>query len=170
MQRRAVRVFDFLEVNMKRVMKMGLAGVFALTLVACATSNPDVVQRGDAQRMAQVQDGVLLSIRSVTVDGSQSGVGAAVGGVTGAVAGASRGGSSAESNVIGLLVGVAGAAAGNAIERMATREEANELLIQLKGGERRAIIQAKGGETLVPGDAVIIVTTGGKVRVTKAPK
>jgi outer membrane lipoprotein SlyB len=151
-------------------MNLGLAGAVALTLVACATSSPDVVQRGDAQRMAQVQDGVLLSIRPVTVDGSQSGVGAAVGGVTGAVAGASRGGSSAESNVIGLLVGVAGAAAGNAIERMATREEANELLIQLKGGERRAIIQAKGSETLVPGDAVIIVTTGGKVRVTKAPK
>jgi outer membrane lipoprotein SlyB len=155
---------------MKRVMNLGLAGVVALTLVACATTSPDVVQRGDAQRMAQVQDGVLLSIRPVTVDGSQSGVGAAVGGVTGAVAGASRGGSSAESNVIGLLVGVAGAAAGNAIERMATREEANELLIQLKGGERRAVIQAKGSETLMPGDAVIIVTTGGKVRVTKAPK
>ena len=120
--------------------------------------------------MAQVQDGVLLSIRTVTVDGSQSGIGAAVGGVTGAVAGASRGGSTAESNVIGLLVGVAGAAAGNTIERMATREEANELLIQLKGGERRAVVQAKGSETLVPGDAVIIVTTGGKVRVTKAPK
>jgi outer membrane lipoprotein SlyB len=112
----------------------------------------------------------LLSIRTVTVDGSQSGVGAAVGGVTGAVAGASRGGSNAESNVIGLLVGVAGAVAGNAVERMATREEANELLIQIKGGERRAIIQAKGSETLVPGDAVIIVTTGGKVRVTKAPQ
>lgn len=155
---------------MKRVMKFGLTGVVALTLVACATSSPDVVQRGDAQRLAQVQDGVLLSIRPVTVDGSQSGVGATVGGVTGAVAGASRGGSSAESNVIGLLVGVAGAAAGNAIERMTTREEANELLIQLKGGERRAIIQAKGSEALVPGDAVIIVTTGGKVRVTKAPK
>jgi outer membrane lipoprotein SlyB len=86
------------------------------------------------------------------------------------VAGATRGGSSAESNVIGLLVGAAGAVAGNAIERMSTREEANELLIQLKGGERRAIIQAKGSETLVPGDSVLIVTTGGKVRVTRAPR
>jgi outer membrane lipoprotein SlyB len=155
---------------MKRFMKMSLSTALVLALGACATSSPDVVQRGDAQRMAQVQDGVLLSIRTVTVDGSQSGIGAAVGGVTGAVAGASRGGSNAESNVIGLLVGVAGAVAGNAVERMATREEANELLIQIKGGERRAIIQAKGSETLVPGDAVIIVTTGGKVRVTKAPK
>lgn len=155
---------------MKRFVRMGLTSALVLVLGACATSSPDVVQRGDAQRMAQVQDGVLLSIRTVTVDGSQSGIGAAVGGVTGAVAGATRGGSNAESNVIGLLVGVAGAAAGNTIERMATREEANELLIQLKGGERRAIVQAKGSEILQPGDAVIIVTTGGKVRVTKAPK
>ena len=53
--------------------------------------------------------------------------------------------------MIGLLVGVAGAAAGNAIERMSTREEATELLIQLKGGERRAVVQAKGGEVLVAG-------------------
>jgi len=142
----------------------------AATLSACSTSSPDVVQRGDAQRMARVEDGVVLSVRSVTVDGSQSGIGAAVGGVTGAVAGASRGGNSAESNVIGLLVGTAGAVAGNAIERMATREDAIELLIQLKGGERRAVVQAKGSETPAAGDAVILVTTGGKVRVTKAPQ
>jgi outer membrane lipoprotein SlyB len=93
-----------------------------------------------------------------------------VGGITGAVAGATRGGSSAESSVIGLLVGVAGAAAGNAIERAATREDATELLIQLKGGERRAVVQAKGGEVFSPGDAVILITNNGKVRVVKAPK
>ncbi|OIN91354.1 MAG: hypothetical protein AUJ20_11020 [Comamonadaceae bacterium CG1_02_60_18] len=154
---------------MKRWTMMA-ALALAVTLSACSTSSPDVIQRGDAQRLSRVEDGVVLSVRPVTVDGSQSGIGAAVGGVTGAVAGASRGGSSAESNVIGLLVGVAGAAAGNAIERVATREDANELLIQLKGGERRAVVQSKGTEVLVPGDAVILVTTGGKVRVTKAPK
>ncbi len=155
---------------MKRFIQTGLVTVLVLALSACASSSPDVVQRGDAQRMSQVQDGVLLSIRTVTIDGSQSGIGATVGGVTGAVAGATRGSGGAESSVIGLLVGVAGAAAGNAIERMSTREDANELLIQLRGGERRAIVQAKGSETLVPGDQVIIVTTGGKVRVTKAPQ
>ncbi len=155
---------------MRQLLSMGLSAMLVMGLGACATSSPDVIQRGEAQRLSQVQDGVLLSIRSVVVDGSQSGVGAAVGGVTGAVAGATRGGSNAESNAIGLLVGVAGAVAGNAIERMATREEANELLIQLKNGERRSIVQAKGGQTLVPGDSVIIITTGGKVRVSKAPQ
>lgn len=151
-------------------MSVGMGVVLALALGACATSSPDVVQRGDAQRLSQVEDGVVLTTRPVVVDGSQSGVGAAVGGVTGAVVGATRGGSSAESNVIGVLVGVAGAVAGNTIERFATREEATELLIQLKGGERRAVVQAKGAEVLVPGDKVILITTGGKVRVAKAPQ
>lgn len=155
---------------MRRFIVNSVIVMTAMTLGACSTSSPDVIQRGDAQRLSKVEDGVVLTTRAVVVDGSQSGIGAAVGGVTGAVAGASRGGSHSESNVIGLLVGVAGAAAGNTIERFATREDATELLIQLKGGERRAVVQAKGGETLAPGDAVILITTGGKVRVAKAPK
>ena len=58
---------------------------------------------------------------------------------------------------------------GNAAERMGTREQAEEILVQLRNGERRAIVQAKGTEAFNPGDPVILVTTGGKVRVTKAP-
>jgi outer membrane lipoprotein SlyB len=52
---------------------------------------------------------------------------------------------------------------------MGTREDAVEILVQLRNGERRAIVQAKGNETLVPGDAVILVSTGGKTRVSRAP-
>jgi outer membrane lipoprotein SlyB len=157
-------------VGMKRFVIFSASVALAMSLVACASSSPDVIQRGDAQRMSQVEDGVVLTVRSVVVDGSQSGIGATIGGVTGAVAGATRGGSNAESNVIGLLVGVAGAAAGNAIERFTTREDAVEVLVQLKNGERRAVVQAKGEQALVPGDAVILITTAGKVRIAKAPK
>jgi outer membrane lipoprotein SlyB len=155
---------------MQMIMKWASIALVAATLGACASSSPDVIQRGDAQRMAQVQDGVILSVRNVVVDGSQSGVGAAVGGVVGAIGGYGGSGVQREAQVLGVLAGVAGAAAGNALERMATKEEAIEILVQLKGGDRRAIVQAKGGEQLAAGDAVIIVTTGGKVRVTKAPK
>lgn len=155
---------------MIRIFKLAVATCMAVWLVACASSSPDVIARGDAQRMAQVQDGVVLSVRTVTVDGNQSGVGAAVGGVVGAIGGYSGSGVQREAQVLGVLAGVAGAAAGNAIERMSTREEALEILVQLKSGDRRAIVQAKGSENLVAGDPVIIVTTGSKVRVTKAPK
>lgn len=155
---------------MKRFFQLIATSCVALALVACASSSPDVIARGDAQRMAQVQDGVVLSVRTVTVDGSQSGVGATVGGVVGAIGGYGGSGVQREAQVLGVLAGVAGAAAGNAIERMSTREDALEILVQLKNGDRRAIVQAKGGEVIVAGDAVIIVTTGSKVRVTKAPK
>ncbi|OYU44561.1 MAG: hypothetical protein CFE44_12295 [Burkholderiales bacterium PBB4] len=154
---------------MKRFVSRGILVLVAASLAACATSSPDVISRSDAQRMAQVQDGVVLTVRPVVVDGSQSGVGAAVGGVVGAVGGYGGSGVKREAQILGVLASVAGAAAGNAIERMSTREDALEILVQLKSGDRRAVVQATGGETFNPGDPVIIVTTGGKVRITKAP-
>jgi outer membrane lipoprotein SlyB len=160
----------FVELTMKKVIYSVLVLSLVAMLGACASSSPDVIQRGDAQRMAKIEDGVVLSVRTVTVDGSQSGVGAAVGGVVGAIGGYGGSGVQREAQVLGVLAGVAGAAAGNAIERFSTREEAVEILVQLKGGERRAIVQAKAAEKLATGDPVIIVTTGSKVRVTKAPQ
>lgn len=140
----------------------------ALALSACSTTSPDVIQRGDAQRLSQVQDATVLSSRPVVVDGSQSGIGGVAGGVTGAIAGASVGGRR-EGQVVGVLGAVAGAVIGNAIERSATKEDALEIIVQLRNGERRAIIQAKGNENFNSGDPVVLVTTGGKTRVTRAP-
>jgi len=142
--------------------------VAALALSACATSNPDVIQRGDAQRLSQVQDATVLSSRPVVIDGSQSGIGGVAGGVTGAIAGSSVGGRR-EGQVVGVLGAVAGAVIGNAIERSATREDALEITVQLRNGERRSIVQAKGAESFNSGDPVILTTTGGKTRVMRAP-
>ena len=148
--------------------KILIAVAVVASLAACATSSPDVIQRGDAQRMSQVIDATVLSVRPVTVDGSQSGIGGVTGGVVGAVAGSSVGGRR-EGAVVGVLGAVVGAVVGNAIERNATREQAVEVMVQLRNGERRSVVQATGGETLMAGDAVILVTTGGKTRVTRAP-
>ena len=145
-----------------------IAVSIAALLAACSTTSPDVVQRGDAQRLANVQDATVLSVRSVTVEGSQSGAGGATGAVIGGVAGSSRS-SGKEQVVIGVVGAVAGAVIGNAIERGATREDAVEILLQMRNGERRAIVQAKAGESFNPGDPVVLVTTGSKTRVTRAP-
>ena len=150
-------------------MKKLLVAAATLTLLAgCTTTSPDVISRNDAQRMSTVVDAVVLSTRPVVVDGTQSGIGAAVGSVAGGVAGSSVGGSR-EAIVVGVLGAVVGGVIGNAVERNTTREDAVEILVQLRNGERRSVVQAKAGETLAAGDAVVIVTTGGKVRVTKAP-
>ena len=150
---------------MKRLL---IATAAAALLAGCATSSPDVVSRNDAQRMSTVVDAVVLSTRPVVVDGNQSGIGAAAGGVVGGIAGASVGGRR-ESAAVGIIGAVVGGVIGNATERMATREEAVEILVQLRNGDRRSIVQAKAGEAFAAGDPVILVTTGGRVRVTRAP-
>ncbi len=145
-----------------------VAATLALAVSACSTTSPDVIQRGDAQRLSQVQDATVLSVRSVVVEGNQSGIGATAGGVVGGVAGSTRG-AGRESAAIGVIGAVAGAVVGNAVERFGSREQAIEILLQLRNGERRAIVQAKGEENLTPGDAVILVSNAGKTRVMKAP-
>ena len=149
-------------------MKAFLIAVAAASLAACTTTNPDVVQKGDAQRLSQVQDATILSVRPVVVDGNQTGVGAVTGGVVGGISGASVGGRR-EGAIVGVLVAVVGSVIGNAIERAATREDAVELLLQMKNGERRTLVQAKGGELFAAGEPVILITTGGKTRVVRAP-
>ena len=148
----------------KAIALLALLGILA----GCSTTSPDVIQRGDAQRLSQVQDATVLSVRAVTVDGSQSGAGAVTGAVVGGVAGSTVGGNKTGA-VVGVLGAVAGAVVGNTVERFATKEDAVEVLIQMRNGDRRAIVQAKGNETLAAGDAVVLVTTGGKTRVIKAP-
>lgn len=145
-----------------------LAWTCAALLTACSTTNPDVINARDAQRLSSVQDAVVLSVRSVVVEGQQSGSGAVAGGVVGSIAGGSVGGRR-ESSAVGVLGAVAGAVIGNAVERFGTREEAVEIVVQLPNGDRRALVQAKGLEALVPGDPVLLVSSGGRTRVMKAP-
>ena len=144
-----------------------VATATALLLGACSTTSPDVIRPGDAQRLSTVQDAVVLNVRPVVVEGQQQGIGGSSGAVVGGIAGSTVGGRR-EGIVVGVLGAVAGAVIGNSIERFGTREEAVEILLQLPSGERRALVQAKGNESFAPGEAVILVSTGGKTRVMKA--
>jgi outer membrane lipoprotein SlyB len=154
---------------MKRTLTIALAAAAAtLALGGCSTSSPDVVNRNDTQRMATVVDAVVLNTRPVIVDGAQSGVGAVAGGFLGSTIGSGVGGSR-DSMVIGVIGAVVGGVIGNAAERNATREEGLEIVVQLRNGDRRSVVQARASESFAPGDPVLLVTTGGRVRVTRAP-
>lgn len=147
------------------------AGVGVLVaLAACSTTSPDVIKPGDAQRLSQVADAVVLGVRPVTVEGSQSGIGAATGAVVGGIGGSMASSHNPTSAAVAVVGAVVGGVVGNAAERFGTRESALEILLQMPNGERRAIVQAAGSETFQPGDAVILVTTAGKTRVMLAPK
>ncbi len=138
-------------------------------MAACSTTSPDVIKPGDAQRLSQVSDAVVLGVRAVTVEGSQSGLGGATGAVVGGIGGSAVGNNKTAA-VVAVVGAVVGGVVGNTVERFGTREDALEILLQMANGERRAIVQAKGSETFNPGDPVILVTTGGKTRVMLAPR
>ena len=138
------------------------------TLAACQTANPDVVSRYDPQRMSSVQDATVLSIRPVTLQGTNSGVGTVGGAVIGGIAGSNVGGPRT-GGIVGIVGAIAGGLIGNAVERDATQQQAVEILVQLKNGDRRSVIQGVGSETFAAGDPVIMITTGSRTRVMRAP-
>lgn len=153
---------------MKRLATASAAAALAL-LTACSTTSPDVVSRYEAQRLSRVTDATLLSARPVRVEGTQSGIGAGTGAIAGGVAGASVGGHR-ESIIVGVLGAVIGGIIGNTVERGSTQEDAVEILVQLRNGERRSIVQAAGNEQWAVGEPVVLVTTGNRTKVVRAPQ
>ncbi len=150
-------------------MKHLLTALAVAALAGCATSNPDVVPRYGAQRMSQVYDATVLSVRPVVIDGSQSGIGAGAGAIAGGVAGSNVGGGGG--SVVGTVIGaVVGGVVGNAVERGTTQEKAVEILVQLRNGERRSVIQGLGNDNWAVGEPVVLVMTGGRARVTRSPQ
>ena len=150
-------------------MKVVLSALVVVSLAGCATHSPDVIHPYEAQRMAYLSDATVLSVRPVTIDGYQTGAGAGVGAVAGGIA-AANAASYRNSGWAGLLGFVVGGVVGNAVERSATQQNAVELLLQMRNGERRSIVQANGNEGWAVGEPVVLVTTGGRTRVTRAPQ
>ena len=141
----------------------------ALALGACATSNPNVVPVYQAQRVSHVYDATVLAVRPVTIDGSQSGVGAGAGAIVGGIAGSAIGGGNGAA-IAAVLGAVVGGVAGNAIERDSTTQNGVEIIVQMRDGQRRAVIQGVTGDAWAPGDPVIVIVTDGNARIARAPQ
>jgi outer membrane lipoprotein SlyB len=150
---------------LKTLVPLALAGL----LGACSTTSPDVIARSDAGRLSSVQSGTVEAVRAVTVEGTQSGVGAAAGALVLGTAGSGVGGKR-EQVAVGTLAAVLGGVLGNAIERSSNREEALEIVVRMPDGGRQAVVQAKGADNFKPGDAVSIVFTGNRARVTQVQR
>ena len=150
----------------KLVLVAAIAGVGSLA--GCVVANPNSVSAYDAQRMSTVLDATVLSTRPVTLQGRDTGVGTVSGAVIGGIAGSNVGGPRT-GGIVGIAGAVVGGLIGNAVERDATQRQAVEILLQLKNGDRRAVVQGVGGDVFAVGDPVILVTTGGRTRVMHAP-
>ena len=138
------------------------------SLAGCVVAPPNSVSAYDAQRMSTVVDATVLSVRPVTLQGRDTGVGTVSGAVIGGIAGSNVGGPRT-GGIVGIAGAVVGGLIGNAVERDATQRPADEILVQLKNGDRRSVVQVAGPDVFAVGQPVILVTTGGRTRVMPAP-
>lgn len=137
----------------------------ALILGGCANTSGDVYRRDQAMRERTVQQGVVESVRDVTLEGTRSGVGTVAGGALGGLAGSNIG--QGRGSVAGAIVGaVVGGVAGHALEERATRETGQELTIRLDNGRTISVVQG-GAERFQPGERVRVLSGQGETRVTR---
>ncbi len=122
-------------------MRQLLSAVAIATLAACTTSNPDVVRRYETQRLSQVYDATVLSVRPVTVEGNQSGIGAGAGAVAGGVA-------------------------GTAIDQNSTRRGI-AVTVQKDSGQQVTIAQNDDGDVQMGDRVAIVYDSNGTPRVVR---
>lgn len=123
-------------------------------------------ERKEARRAYEVKMGVVQHVRSVRLEGTDSGVGAVAGGAVGGIAGSEVGGG--KGRAIGAVLGaVAGGIAGAAAEEAATRKPGVEITVRLDSGRTLAVVQEDTGEKFAVGDRVRLLESGNQVRVTR---
>ncbi len=140
----------------------------AIAVTGCATQqrSGSVYRAGEAQREQIVRMATVESVREVTIDRGQTGVGTGAGAIVGGVAGSSIG--QGKGSVIGAVAGaVAGGIAGQAIENQSSKVPGLEITVRLDNGELRAIVQEVDGQQFKPGDRVRLLSEGGVTRVTR---
>jgi outer membrane lipoprotein SlyB len=142
-----------------------LVAATTVALAGCASSKSgSVYSREDARREATVRQGVVETVRSVTIEGTKSPIGAVAGGAVGGIGGSQigHGAGSAAGAVVGA---VAGGVLGAAAEEGLTRREGVEITVRLDNGELRAIVQ-EADEVFKPGERVRLISLRGETRVS----
>lgn len=152
-------------ISRKTVALILLATIVSMAGCAGRSSSGSVYSPGQAQREQTVRMGVVESVREVTIEPQQTGVGAATGGIVGGIAGANVGGG--RGSIIGTVLGaVAGGLAGQAAEGAFARKPGLEITVKLDNGELRAITQ-EADQTFRPGERVRLLSGTGPTRVTR---
>lgn len=141
-----------------------MVALAALALAGCASQSGSSYSRSQTRGEMTVRMGVVESVRQVTIEGTQSPVGAIAGGVVGGVAGSNIGGG--KGSTIGSVLGaVAGGVAGHALEERLTKNDGLEITVKLDSGQLLAITQ-EADEQFHPGERVRILSGQGATRVS----
>ena len=142
------------------------AGALALVLGlgACAPRNTNTTYSdADIGRTAQVSYGVIVSMRPVTLQGRNSGIGTLGGAAAGATAGSFIGGDP-RTQILGAIGGaILGGLTGRAVEGSASTGQAVEFIIREDSGQTVSVVQTNE-EGFQPNERVVL-TRGARTRI-----
>jgi outer membrane lipoprotein SlyB len=151
--------------NRSHLFAVTLAAAAVVALTGCAGSESgSSYSRSQTRGEMLVRMGVIESVRTVTIEGTRSGVGAAAGAVVGGVAGSDVG--HGKGSTVGSVLGaVLGGVAGQAIEERTTKKDGLEITVKLDSGQIIAITQ-DADEAFRAGERVRVLSGGGATRVS----
>ena len=140
---------------------LGLVALLGVS--ACAPRNTNTTYTGaDIGRSAQVSYGVIVSMRPVTIQGGQSGVGTFGGAAAGATAGSFIGGDP-RMRILGAIGGaIVGGLAGSAAEGALSTGQAMEFIIREDSGQTVSVVQTNE-ENFQPNERIVL-TRGARTR------
>ncbi len=153
--------------NTKLIIILMVLFASAAMLSACASSRSgQVYSRDQARQEMRVNYGTVKEVRTVLIEGTQSGVGAVAGGVTGGVLGSMIGGG--RGRILGTVIGALGGAAGGALaEEEITKKQGVEVTVEMDTGEIVTIVQ-EADMQFYAGDRVrVLRASDGSSRVQK---
>ncbi|MFA4969623.1 MAG: glycine zipper 2TM domain-containing protein [Sulfuritalea sp.] len=148
-----------------RSIVLAFAAAAAVVLTGCAGSQSgSAYSRSQTRGEMHVRMGVIESVRTVMIEGTQSGVGAAAGAVVGGVAGSDIG--HGKGSTVGSVLGaVLGGVAGQAIEERTTKKDGLEITVKLDSGQIIAVTQ-EADEQFRAGERVRVLSGSGATRVS----
>lgn len=142
-----------------------LSTVVALSACAVPPTSNSVYRPGQTQNEQSVRMGVVESVREVTIDKGQSGVGTAAGAALGGIAAGSSIGGGNGAIAAGIVGAIAGGLIGQKVEGNMNKSMGLEITVRLDNGEMKAITQ-DADELFRSGDRIRLLSNGRTTRVT----
>lgn len=136
----------------------GFAIIGSLTLTGCTSGlSGNDYARQEVGTVAQIDEGVIVSSRPVTVQNDQgSPIGTAAGGAIGAIGGSQLGNGGVGSAAAGIGLGIIGALIGSALGQKASQRQAVAYTVQLSRNNALISITQQDPFLLEPGTKVFI--------------
>jgi outer membrane lipoprotein SlyB len=122
-------------------------------------SRGTVYDRSHVGRTMHIDVGDIVAVRDVTISGRETAIGVTGGGLVGH-ASAGTIGKGAGSTIAAAGGAVVGAVVGSAVEEVATRRTAQEIVVKLKNGETIAVVQESKDGPFIVGEHVQVLSGG----------